>query len=57
VIRASYDDGMVDFTESLRRPVEAPYVGHPTAYEAAPDPDERRRALKGIPAASIGILG
>jgi twitching motility protein PilT len=57
VIRASYDDGMVDFTEHLRRLVEDGYIDHPTAYEAAPNPDELRMALKGIKSASGGILG
>lgn len=57
VIRASYDDGMVDFTENLRRLVENGYIDHKTAYEAAPNPDELRMALKGIKSASSGILG
>ncbi len=57
VIRASYDDGMVDFTENLRRMVETGYIDHPTAYEAAPNADELRMALKGIRAAGAGILG
>lgn len=57
VIRASYDDGMVDFTEHLRRLVEMGSIDHPTAYEAAPNPDELRMALKGIRAAGAGILG
>jgi hypothetical protein len=33
------------------------YIDHATAYEAAPNPDELRMALKGIRAASAGILG
>jgi twitching motility protein PilT len=57
VIRASYDDGMVDFTEHLRRLVESGYIDHATAYESAPNPDELRMALKGIRSASGGILG
>ncbi len=57
VIRACYDDGMVDFTEHLRRLVETGYIDHPTAYEMAPNPDELRMALKGIRSASAGILG
>lgn len=57
VIRASYDDGMLDFTEHLRRLVEDGYIDHPTAYEAAPNADELRMALKGIKSASGGILG
>lgn len=57
VIRASYDDGMVDFTEHLRRLVEEGYIDHSTAYEAAPNPDELRMALKGIRSGGTGILG
>ena len=57
VIRASYDAGMIDFTESLRQLVETGFIEHTTAYEAAPNPDELRMALKGIRAASVGILG
>jgi twitching motility protein PilT len=57
VIRASYDDGMVDFTENLRRLVETGFIDHQTAYEAAPNPDELKMALKGIKSASAGILG
>jgi twitching motility protein PilT len=57
VIRASYDAGMVDFTEHLRQLVESGFIDHSTAYEAAPNPDELRMALKGIRAAGVGILG
>lgn len=57
VIRASYDDGMVDFTESLRLLVDTGYIDHETAYEAAPNPDELKMALKGIRQPSSGILG
>lgn len=57
VIRASYDAGMVDFTEHLRRRVEEGYIDHATAYEAAPNPDELKMALKGIRTAGAGILG
>jgi twitching motility protein PilT len=56
VIRASYADGMVDFTEHLRRLVENGFIDHPTAYEAAPNPDELRMALKGIKGRRAGIL-
>jgi twitching motility protein PilT len=56
VIRASYADGMVDFTEHLRRLVEAGFIDHPAAYEAAPNPDELRMALKGIKGRRAGIL-
>jgi twitching motility protein PilT len=57
VIRASYDDGMVDFTEHLRRLVDSGFIDHATAYEAAPNPDELRMALKGIQGRRAAILG
>jgi twitching motility protein PilT len=57
VIRASYDAGMVDFTENLRQLVENGYIDHETAYDAAPNPDELKMALKGIRQATAGILG
>jgi twitching motility protein PilT len=57
VIRASYPDGMVDFTEHLRRLVEEGFIDHATAYEAAPNPDELKMALKGITGRRAGILG
>jgi Tfp pilus assembly pilus retraction ATPase PilT len=57
VIRASYDDGMIDFTGHLHQLVETGFIDHATAYEAAPNADELKMALKGIKSASAGILG
>lgn len=57
VIRASKDAGMIDFTEHLRQLVETGFIDHSTAYEAAPNPEELKMALKGIRAASAAILG
>lgn len=57
VIRASYEDGMIDFTEHLRQLVENGFIDHETAYQAAPNPDELKMALKGIRARSSAILG
>ncbi len=57
VIRASYDDGMIDFTEHLRQLVENGFIDHETAYEAAPNPNELKMALKGIRASASAILG
>jgi len=56
VIRASYASGMVDFTEHLRRLVEQGWIDHETAYEAAPNAEELRMALKGIKQSTSGIL-
>ncbi len=57
VIKACYADGMVDFTENLRQLVDKGYIDHATAYEAAPNPDELKMALKGIKGRPAGILG
>ncbi len=57
VIRANYASGMIDFTEHLRQLVEAGYIDHATAYEAAPNPDELKMALKGIRTPASAILG
>ncbi len=57
VIRASYDDGMIDFTGHLHQLVETGFIDHATAYEAAPNADELRMVLKGIKGRTSGILG
>lgn len=57
VIRANKDAGMVDFTEHLRQLVHDGWIDHETAYEAAPNPDELKMALKGIRTPSAAILG
>src|SRR5262249_1140642 len=57
VIRASRDAGMIDFTEHLRQLVLTGFIDHSTAYEAAPNPDELKMALKGIRTATAAILG
>ncbi len=57
VIRASLADGMIDFTEHIRQLVESGFIDHETAYEAAPNADELKMALKGIRTATAAILG
>ncbi len=57
VIRASYHEGMIDFTESLRRLVEEEFISVKTAYAVAPNPDELKMRLKGINVSSGGIIG
>lgn len=57
VIRASKDAGMIDFNECLRQLVETGFIDHETAYEAAPNPNELKMALKGIRTATAAILG
>ena len=57
VIKNSYHEGMIDFTESLRRLVETEMISSKTAYEAAPNPEELKMRLKGISVSSGGIIG
>ena len=57
VIRNSYHECMVDFTESLRQLVEKEFISVKTAYAAAPNPDELKMRLKGISVNSGGIIG
>jgi twitching motility protein PilT len=57
VLRAFYHEDMLDFTESLRRLVEAEMISVKTAHTAAPNPDELKMRLKGISVLSGGIIG
>ncbi|MFQ5461108.1 MAG: type IV pilus twitching motility protein PilT [Phycisphaerae bacterium] len=57
VIRNSYHEGMIDFTESLWQMVESENISVKTAYAAAPNPDELKMRLKGISVTSGGIIG
>lgn len=57
VIRASFHEGMIDFTESLRQLVEQEFISVRTAYAVAPNPDELKMRLKGISVSSGGIIG
>lgn len=57
VIRNSYHEGMIDFTESLRRLTEAELISAKTAYTAAPNPDELKMRFKGISVIGGGIIG
>ncbi len=56
VIRASYQEGMIDFTENLRQLVERGDADRATALEFAPDPEKLKMAFKGIKVAASGIL-
>ncbi|MBO0700275.1 MAG: twitching motility protein PilT, partial [Zavarzinella sp.] len=56
VIKACYQEGMVDFTENLRQLVERGDTDRATALEFAPDPEKLKMAFKGIKVAASGIL-
>jgi twitching motility protein PilT len=55
-IRLGKEEGMVDFTESLRQLVVAEKIERATAFEVAPNPELLRMALKGITLPEAGIL-
>ena len=57
VIRNSYNEGMVDFGEYIRKLVVEEYISTRVAYAAAPNPDELRMRLKGISVSGGGIIG
>ncbi len=56
-IRVAKEEGMQNFTESLRALVEKDWVERSVALEVAPNPEALRMALKGITAAEGAILG
>ncbi|MGC1722811.1 MAG: PilT/PilU family type 4a pilus ATPase [Isosphaeraceae bacterium] len=55
-IRIGREEGMMDFTESLRQLVMNEKVDRATAFEVAPSPEALKMALKGITIAQPGIL-
>ncbi len=55
-IRISKDDGMQDFTMSLRDLVQTDMIDRPTAFEVAPNAEALKMALKGIDLREAGIL-
>jgi twitching motility protein PilT len=55
-IRISKDDGMQDFTMSLRDLVQSDMIDRPTAFEVAPNAEALKMALKGIEMREAGIL-
>jgi len=55
-IRIGREEGMMDFTESLRQLVVADKIECATAFEVAPSPEALKMALKGITIPQPGIL-
>src|SRR4051794_5691220 len=55
-IRIGKEEGMMDFTESLRQLVVAEKVERAVAFEVAPSPEALKMALKGITISQPGIL-
>src|SRR5262249_55122073 len=56
VIRMSANEGMQDFTMSLKDLVDRKLITQAVALEVAPNPEALRMALKGIAVAQPGIL-
>ena len=55
-INMGKEEGMQDFTESLRQLVMAEKIERATAFEVAPNVEILKMALKGISLAQPGIL-
>jgi twitching motility protein PilT len=55
-IRIGYNEGMQDFTLSLKNLVQSRMVERATAFEVAPNPEALKMALKGIEIKEPGIL-
>ncbi|WP_165248277.1 type IV pilus twitching motility protein PilT [Paludisphaera soli] len=55
-IRIGKEEGMMDFTESLRQLVVAEKIERAVAFEVAPQPEALKMALKGITINQPGIL-
>ncbi|MCP4710935.1 MAG: PilT/PilU family type 4a pilus ATPase [Planctomycetes bacterium] len=57
VIKSSYTEGMIDFSESLRQLIEEELIDLKTGYAYAPNPEELKMALKGIRSGGGGLIG
>ncbi|TWT85861.1 Twitching mobility protein [Posidoniimonas polymericola] len=55
-IRIGAEDGMQNFTQSLKGLVDAELIDRTVAMEVAPDPEQLKMALKGIDVSQGGIL-
>ena len=55
-IRIGVEDGMQDFTMSLKQLVDDQLIDRPTAFEVAPNREALKMALKGINVSQPGIL-
>lgn len=55
-IKLFYEEGMVDFTENLKRLTDDGHIDKATALEWAPDPEKLKMAFKGIKVTGGGIL-
>lgn len=55
-IRIGAEDGMQDFTMSLKQLIDDGLIDRPTAFQVAPNPEALKMSLKGINVSAPGIL-
>jgi twitching motility protein PilT len=55
-IRIGAEDGMQDFTMSLKNLLDAELIDRPTAFAVAPNPEALKMAIKGIEAKASAML-
>jgi twitching motility protein PilT len=55
-IRIGKEEGMQDFTMSLKTLIDAELIDRPTAFEVAPNPEALKMALKGIEVRDPGMI-
>jgi twitching motility protein PilT len=55
-IRLGKEEGMQDFTMSLKALIDAELIDRPTAFEVAPNPEALKMALKGIEVRDPGMI-
>ena len=55
-IRIGAQDGMQDFTMSLKQLLDDDLIDRPTAFEVAPNPEQLKMMIKGIDVKQPGIL-
>jgi twitching motility protein PilT len=55
-IRIGAEDGMQDFTMSLKKLIDEELIDRPTAFEVAPNKDALKMSLKGINVSQPGII-
>lgn len=55
-IRIGVQEGMQDFTMSLKNLIDQELIDRPTAFAVAPNPDALKMALKGIEVSQPGII-
>jgi twitching motility protein PilT len=55
-IKIGFEDGMQDFTMSLKDLIDKELIDRPTAFAVAPNPDALKMALKGINTTTPGII-